>query len=281
MNATAPSRDGRGQGLRTRHWFSVAGIVVILVTVLPPVATLAQRYVLVETVQFSIFSLVAPLLFVLGAPWRFLRLSRTDPSAAPNLAGAPAGPADRIAVVRQHHRSFLRSAIFLLVFMGVSLAWRLPPALAALVSQPGLLALELVSLVAAGTGLWLELIASPPLRPRLPRPQRAALAALAMWFTWVVAYVIAMNTGAVFATYGNLPNRALSLLADQEIAAAIMWIVAGFSFMPIVFTSMLGWLKDSDDAEEELQRMVRDEHQRAVVKGWGRPPKNPKARPTS
>jgi len=54
--------------------------------------------------------------------------------------------------------------------------------------------------------------------------------------------------------------------------------VAGCCFVPVVIANMLGWLKDSEDADEEFQRVFRDENERAMVRGWGT---RPRRRPTS
>lgn len=263
-SVSAPDRVTSGPVAASRLWFAAAGLAAVAVCLVPPVATLAQRYVVAESIQFTVFAMVVPALVVLGAPWRLLRLSRP--------AGAD-GPLDRLAASRREQRSFLRAGFFLLVFMAVSLVWRLPPVMDALAGQPALLPAEMLTLLAAGVGLWLELLASPPLAPRLPRPHRAAVAALAMWFTWAIAYVVGFHNGAVFTAYGSVPGRAISLIADQELAVAIIWTVAGFCFVPVVIVTMMGWLSGSGDADEELQRIVRDTDQRAVVKGWGAPVK--------
>src|SRR5437868_1158008 len=92
------------------------------------------------------------------------------------MAVAPAAPP---AAGHRANRSFLRAGIYLLAFVGVCLAWRLPPVMDALARQPALIVAEAVTLLAAGAALWLEIVDSPPVAPRLPRPQRAAVAALA------------------------------------------------------------------------------------------------------
>jgi cytochrome c oxidase assembly factor CtaG len=255
-----------------RPWYAAAGAAVVAVSLLPPAGTLALRYVTVESIQFTIFSMVAPALLVLGAPWRLLR-----PPGAGAGRGSP-GLAGRIAARRGDQRSFLRAGVFLLVFMAATLLWRLSPVVDALARRPGLVAAELITLLAAGTGLWLELLDSPPLPPRLPRLQRAAIAAFAMWFVWAIAYVIGFHNGAVFTAYASVPGRAMSLVADQELAVVIMWAVPACCFIPLIATSMFGWLRDTDDRGEELQRIARDSDQRAVVKGWGAPGKS-RARP--
>ncbi len=146
----------------------------------------------------------------------------------------------------------------------------------ALARHPALVVAELVTLLAAGIGLWLELVASPPLAPRLPNPQRAAIAALAMWSTWAVAYALGFANHAVFHGY-DAAGSGLSAVADQQITVGLVWAVSAFCFVPVVFATMLTWLKDNDNPDEELQRLTRDERQQAVVRGWERRPRGRRA----
>ena len=158
-----------------RPWLAAAGVALIVAAL--GVTGLARRYVVAESAQFVVFAMAAPALIVLGAPWRLLRLSRPAGPEADQLGTAPL---DRLAAARRQHTSFLRAAGFLVVFIAAGVAWRLPPVVDALARYPVLVAVELVTLLAAGIGLWLELVDSPPLAPRLPNPHRATIAALAM-----------------------------------------------------------------------------------------------------
>ena len=247
-----------------RRWLAPIGLVLVLACLLPPLSALARRYVFAESIQFSVLAMAGPALIVLGAPWRLLRLS---------------GPADRLAAAHRGNRSFLRAGIFLLAFIGVCLAWRLPPVMDVLARQPALVVAEAVTLLAAGAALWLEIVDSPPVAPRLPRPQRAAVAALAMWSIWIVAYVLGSASHAVFSAY-DAAGSGLSVVADQEIAVGLVWAVSGCCFVPVVMANMLGWLTGGEDADEEFQRVFRDENERAMVRGWGTRPR-PRRRPTS
>lgn len=246
-----------------RHWLAVAGLVLVLASLLPPVDILARRYVFAESIQFTVFAMAGPALIVLGAPWRFLRLS---------------GLAGRVAADHQARPSILRSAFVLAAFLVVCLCWRVVPVMDALSRQPVLVPLEAVTLLVAGTALWLELVNSPPVAPRLPRPQRALIAALAMWSTWAVAYVLGFSIHGVFSAY-DAAGSGLSAVADQEITVGLVWAVAAFSFIPVVIVTMLGWLTGGDDPDEEFQRVFRDNADRAAVRGWGG--RRPTARPGS
>ena len=230
-----------------------AGLALIAVALLPPVETLARQYLVVESVQFCVLSMVGPALIVLGAPWRALRLSRgqaAEPASRPDRAGARPGPADRLAAGRRRRPSFARAAGFGVWWVGTCLCWRLPPVLDALARYPALSLAELATLVPAGVGLWLELVNSPPLAPRLTRPRRAAIAALAMWSIWVIAYVLGFAGGSVVHAYDG-PGSSLSTVTDQEITAFVLWLVAACCFVPVIFVSLLTWLRDGADPGEE------------------------------
>jgi cytochrome c oxidase assembly factor CtaG len=261
---------------RERHWLTASAVAVLVACLVPPVTTLARRYVFVESIQFALFAMAVPAMVVLGAPWRLLRLSRGTPGVAnpPGVANRPGvanppGVADRLAVARRRHPSIAGSMAFLVLFAGVSLIWRLPTVVNALAGNEALTVLEMASLLVAGTGLWLEIATSPPLMPRGAGPQRAVIAALAMWFIWIMAYILGFATDAVFHAYSRA-GGGLGPVTDQALATWSMWLVAGLCFAPVVFIATLGWLRDGEHPDAELER-VADEVGLPAVRGWGHP----------
>ena len=132
--------------------------------------------------------------------------------------------------------------------------------------------LEMATLVAAGSVLWLELVESPPSLPALPRPLRAVLAAVAMWTIWVLAYILGFSEVAWLRAYAH--GAGPSPVADQEIATGIMWAVPALCFVPVVFVTALTWLKDPD---EELRAIVAAERPQPRP---GRCPRPPRGRNT-
>jgi cytochrome c oxidase assembly factor CtaG len=165
---------------------------------------------------------------------------------------------------------FPRGGTVLLAFMGTLIAWRLPVSVNALVTLPGLAVLEMATLVGAGSALWLELVESPPLLPRLPRPLRAVFAAVAMWTIWILAYILGFSQVAFFTAYSH---AGLSSVADQEIATGIMWAVPALCFVPVVFVTAITWLRDTEDPDEGLRELVRAERPQPRSARWPRPPR--------
>jgi cytochrome c oxidase assembly factor CtaG len=253
-----------------RHWLSVASAALVIASLVPPLSTLARRYLFAESVQFSMFAMAGPALIVLGAPWRPLRLSRRWDGTRPGRDGAPARLADRMAAIWDRRASFRRAAVFVAAFASVGLAWRLPPVLDAVARIPGLVTAEAVTLFAAGGGLWLELVRSPPPASRLSSPQRAAIAALAMWSVWITAYALGFASHPLVHAY---TGGGLGAVADQEIAVGLVWGVAGVCFLPVIFAAVFSWLKDDGDIGEEFRQAFPDDSARGAVRGWDRPPR--------
>jgi cytochrome c oxidase assembly factor CtaG len=221
--------------------------VLIALVLTPPLAGWARQYDWAEAFQFVVLALVSPALFVAGAPWDRIGLGR--------LALA-------LADGRRRHPERLRSFALVAAALACMVTWRLPAVVNWLRSEGWPLALETVSLGTAGVVLWLECITSPPLVPRSTRPVRMALCALSMWTVWVLAYLVAMSRGDWYQAYHH--NAGLSLAMDQQLAAAVMWVVAGACFIPLVFWQLMQWLRSEEDPDEELHRLVREERRRAL-----------------
>jgi cytochrome c oxidase assembly factor CtaG len=264
---------------RGRSWLAVAAVVLILICLLPPGGTFARRYVFAESLQFVLFAAAIPALLALGAPWRALGFTRR-----PGWRGwsvlktratrqARAGlqvPAGRQPWAGRRRGSGVRRGLTtLLAFIAAVIAWRLPVSVDALATVPGLAMAEMVTLGGAGLALWLELVESPPLLPRMSRPLRAFCAAVAMWTIWILAYILGFSQVAWFTAYAH---PSLSSVADQETATGIMWAVPALCFAPVVFVAALTWLKDTEDPDEGLRTLVGSEQPQRSGR-WPRPPR--------
>jgi cytochrome c oxidase assembly factor CtaG len=264
------SNGGLSRMAFRRSWLAVGAVILVLICLVPPAGIYARRYVFVESLQFVLFAVAVPALLVLGAPWRMLGLFR--PAREGLGAGRPGqagrdGPAGRAG---RRGSGFRRGLAVLLAFMGSLIAWRLPVSVNALATLPGLAVLEMVTLVGAGSALWLELVESPPLLPGLSRPLRAVFAVVAMWTIWILAYILGFSQVAFFTAYSH---AGLNSVADQEIATGIMWAVPALCFAPVVFVTAITWLRDTEDPDEGLRELVRAERPQPRSARWPRPPR--------
>jgi len=249
---------------KRRRWLALIGLVLGIGVLVPPVGHVARQYVFAQAIQFAALAIVVPALLVLGAQWRTLGSGR----GLSRLAV-------RLAIRRSHDPHRGRSWLVLGAFIAVSLAWRLPAAVNALVTDPALTVAEALTLVVGGCALWLELADSPPLLSRIPRQQRAAFAALPMWAIWASAYVMGFSGTAWFSALAHPAGHGLSTIADQQIAAAVLLAIPGLCFVPVVYVSLMVWLRDSADPDDELRDVPLGSPRSARLRpprGWRLPP---------
>ncbi len=146
----------------------------------------------------------------------------------------------------------------------------------ALARYPALIAAEMVTLVSAGSAVWADLVTAVPLSQPLPRPLRAAMAAVAMWSIWIAAYITGMS-GAAPDSAGPTANT-LNAATGRQLGVAVMWAVPAICFVPVVYTMVIRWLGERDDPDAELRAAalsgtsVTDlSHQPRPPRGWRSP----------
>ncbi len=220
---------------RLRPVLGLVAVVLAAAVAVPPVATDARHYAAVQALQFAVFASVVPALLVLGWPTWLTRAVGARP-------------------VRPQHadRTTLRAAMSLLPCLALVVVWRVPAVLAALARDPALIAVEVVTLVAADAALWRELARPSAAREPLSRPLRAAMAAVAMWTIWVIAYVTGMSAGGATPVTPGV----LSTVAERELGVAVLMAVSGLCYVPVVFVMALGWLSDRENPDAEARQLV-------------------------
>jgi cytochrome c oxidase assembly factor CtaG len=220
---------------RLRPALAPLAVAVALVVAVPPLESDARHYAAVQALQFVVFAAVVPALLVLGWPTRLGRANRP-----------------RAVQPRRTDRVGIRAAAGLLPSLAVVVTWRVPAVLAALARDPALTALESVTLIATGVALWRELVLPSAAREPLPRPLRAAMAAIAMWTLWAIGYVTGMSAGGATPAAA----RVLSSIAERQLAAAVLWAVPALCYAPVVFVMMAGWLTDREHPDADARRLI-------------------------
>ncbi len=65
-----------------------------------------------------------------------------------------------------------------------------------------------------------------------------------MTVSWALAVVLALAPSPLYRHYAALSSRpgGISALADQQLAAGVMWVPGSITFMLIVFVQVHRWL---------------------------------------
>jgi len=212
----------------------------------PPVGVLARRYDVAEAAQFGVLALLVPAALIACGSW---------PS---RLSGWAHG--------RARHKSAWRSFGFLVVECGAVIVWRTPAAVDALIRHPWLIVGEALCLIGAGVLFGLEVVPSKPFLPRTSYPMRIGFETLAMWTSWILGYLLGLSHEVWFPALRHGHGSPLSLIADQQLAAGVLWFIPAIVYAPLIFASLVFWLKGSEDLDDEMHRLLRDERRR-----WGSP----------
>jgi cytochrome c oxidase assembly factor CtaG len=230
---------------REQRWGAVSfysALLVVAVALSSPLEALSEKAFWAHMVQHVLLLVVAPPLIVLAKPWsrlwRALPLGTRRDLGRGLVRGTRAGPLRRLARA-------LGSPIPSFVLFGVVLlAWHLPALFDATLRSSELHALEHSLFFLTAVLFWKQIIDSPPLRAPLSSPQRLGYVVGAMVLTWLLAVVLALAPHPLYATYAHEATRpgGISAIADQQLAAGIMWVPGSISFLIVIFVYVHRWL---------------------------------------
>ncbi len=134
-----------------------------------------------------------------------------------------------------------------LAFNVTFVVWHVPAAYDATLDHPFVHALEHAMFFGTALLFWTRVIDSPPWRSPLSDVPRAAYLGLAMVVSWVLAITFAVSTSPVYAPYAAEASRpgGLTALADQQLAAGVMWVPGSIPLVIGILFIVYRWLQPS------------------------------------
>ena len=226
------AQGGRGRRHDRRRAAAFYGGVAAAVLALDtPIDAYADRLFSVHMLQHVLLLTVVPPLLVLGRPWPRLwqpfPVSIRRAGARLLSAGAPLARLD-VALV------------LLAADLG---AWHVPALYDATLRSDLVHQLEHLSFVLVGILFWAPVLGTPPLRARLDGAQRFVYLVLAMVPGWILAIVLAFARTPLYS-YTALQRRpgGISALADQQLAAGVMWVPGSLVYTVAACWALYSWL---------------------------------------
>jgi putative membrane protein len=213
-----------------------SGLLVLVAAIDSPVDSYADRLFWVHMVQHVLLTMVAPPLLLIGRPWP--RCVRVLPLRV------------RRGLARGLHACRILAApiVAFVLFNGVLLAWHVPALFDLTLRNEGVHDLEHALFLTTAMLFWAHL-APTSRRPRLRVPQRVAYGVGAILVSWVLAVVLGFASHPLYGHYAALAHRpgGLSALADQQLAAGIMWVPASIPFTIAVLAAAYNLLGQTDE----------------------------------
>jgi len=258
--ATGPGRPGQSRRL-ARAAACQAGLLLALLAVVSPLGYWSYRFIWARNLQDVILAVVAPALIVAGAPWRPLArglrldgwLRWLDQRTARDAGDDDAARRNRSAGWR-----VLPIAVTV-AFCAIWWAWHLPALFDAALHSSAVYALEVVSYLVVGTLLWVQLVDSPPLRPQLSPLRRVALVLAVAASGTVLGLIRVYSSGLVYPAYLGFRHHVLSVISDQQVGGAVLWVIPLVPFSIVAVALAVGWLSEdeSEATAADFDRLLR------------------------
>ncbi len=224
-----------------------AGLLLALLAVVSPVGYWSQHYMWVRSVQDLLLANVAAALIALGAPWRALRrglglarLGRREPGERP--PGGPARPATSgPASVAWPLRTLLVVVVFNLAWVG----WHLPVLYDAAHAHPWVYAAEIVSYLVLGTAFWRQLIGAGA-GSRVAPLRRVVVIIGTVVVGTILGMFLVFGSSIVYTGYVTAHHAGYAVLADQQTAGAVLWVLMLPAYTVAAVALLLRWLNDEE-----------------------------------
>jgi putative membrane protein len=241
-------------------WAALALLVLALDSVIDDDAV---RLFWVHMVQHVLLMMVIAPLFVLAAPWT--AIWKGLPLDTRRALGAAYVRSPGWRAARAVGRRVAAPVPIWGLFNADLCAWHIPALYGLTLRNQAVHDLEHISFLVLAVLFWAQVIDSPPMRSRLDQPQRVAYVVLGATVSWLLAVVLAFARSPLYSAYGALHSRpgGLSALADQHVAAGVMWGPGSVPYAVFVFVALYRWLApeanrpDSDGERRRAERLPR------------------------
>jgi cytochrome c oxidase assembly factor CtaG len=214
-----------------------SGVALAFVVLERPFDEWADTWLSVHMSQHIVLMTVVPPLVVLGRPWP--RMWLPFPLAARRAVG---GALARSPSFRRGARFFVRPWVALAVQSAMVAVWHVPPLYDAAAANEWIHVLEHVCFVVPALVFWGALLDAPPVRARIDHLHRTIWFTAAMIPSWILAVVLAFAPAPLYAAYPSM--------ADQQIAAGIMWVPGSLTYFVAALAAFYLWLEAEPQPEE-------------------------------
>ena len=253
---------------RARALMFAAGVAVLAIAVVSPVAHYGRTLLWVDFTGFLLLTMIAPPLLWLGAPL--------------TLAFRANSPGGRARLRRFYRSRFVAAitfpAVSWLTFAVATYLWQFTPLTDVAARNDAVRTLQQVTLLVVGLLFWLPAIAADPVRWRLAYPLRALYVFVEMTHKGLFGGMfLSMNTPMHAEFAARAPAWAPDALTDQRIAILILWIGGNMIFLVALVGLVLRWVayeqrnQRRTDFRLRLQREAARKRRAALDQVFTRP----------
>jgi cytochrome c oxidase assembly factor CtaG len=213
----------------------IGGLAAIAVALMSGIERYDTTLFSVHMVQHLLLMLVAAPLIALAAP-----ITQVLRAAAPGARRRWIVPILQAAPVA----ALGHPVVAWLTFTGVLWISHFSPLFDMALEDRFVHDIEHVLYLGAALLFWWPVVALDPARHRLSHPARVGYVLLQMPFSSFLAMAILFDASALYPHYATLgAPYGIAALADQQLAAGIMWFASDAIFIAAIFAIVAGWMR--------------------------------------
>ena len=244
LSATAP----RVPHPRWRTACFVAALVLVGLAVMSPLHTYGDELLWVNFSGFLVLTMLAPPLFVLGAPL--------------TLAFRVASPQGRRRLRHAYRSRILGWLTFpinaWLLFAAVTYAWQFSHLTEIAAREWAVRDLQQVTLLLVGLFFWYEALAVDPVKWRMALPFRVLFVGVEMVHKGLFGGMFLSLSSPFHDQFvANTPSWAPSPMTDQRMAILILWIGGNLIFLVAIVCLISAWLRYESRNQHRVDRRLR------------------------
>jgi putative membrane protein len=243
-----------------RRWQAIgfySALVIAVFSLQPPMDGWADSLFWVHMIQHQLLLMIVAPLLIISAPWIRLwsgfPLGFRRPVARAVVQGEWARPLRRVATVLGG------PVVAWILFNGVIIGWHVPVLYDAAVQNQVVHDVEHVSFLVGGVLFWGQLFNSAPFHSRLTFIRRFFYLASAMFPSWVLALIMVFSGAPLYPAYEIVESghSGIGVMADQQIAGAIMWMLGSIPMAITGFCMIYQWAAEADESGQRRRRVAR------------------------
>jgi putative membrane protein len=242
LAATAPERAPS----RTQKACLAGGIAILLIALLSPLDDLALRLQWAHMVQHVLLLVVAPPMLVLARPWE-----TATAGVGPRLRRVLTAPQGALTTPG---RNVIAATAAVTAFVSVMWLWHIPALYNLTLRDEAVHNLEHTAFLAVGLLFWTAALPRTGRTPSLGLIGRAVVVLAGLVGSWMLAVFIGYSPTVLYAYPGS---GGLTALADQQLAAGVMWVPASLPFVIVLVALGAQWFEnDAQAAAAETRRRL-------------------------
>lgn len=230
------------------------GMTFLVLAILSPIMYWAMVYLWMHILFHILVMIAAPPLIAFSKPWRLMELGVPDrfkPLLADLVSASKRKGPFRFAV-----RTITNPKFDLVYFELTMIAWFIPQMMTWAVENKYAMMAMHFTFITSGMLLFTHLIDSEPYNSRIKDPvKRLGIIGVCAVTGWLIAMFMGFAPHAWYPVYAAIPGKSMSPIADQQIAASLLWVLCMEPLLYSAYYNIKLWISMSENNSlEEFRR---------------------------